>query len=320
MSWWSNLNFWREEPAPPPPPPSRGTLDPDLLRKIRGIQIRAQRQVSDLMAGEYASAFKGRGMEFEEVREYTPGDDVRSIDWNVTARLGHPFVKVFREERELTVMIVVDVSSSGEFGTRGKQKLDLAAELAAVLAYTAIRSNDKVGLLLFSDRIEQFIPPRKGRAHVWRVIREVLTSKEALGSRPRRTTNVRGALEYLALVLRRKSICFLISDFQDEGWEQPLRVASGRHDLITLGLSDRHEVALPAVGYLTLQDAETGETLIVDTSDTTFLHNFHKRVVEDERKRQDTLRAMGVDHISIRTDEDLVGPLLRYFHTREVRR
>ena len=316
--------LFRRSPAPPPPAPQTsgrsGTLDPELLRKIHSIQIRARHQVTDLMAGGYKSAFKGRGMEFEEVREYQPGDDVRAIDWNVTARLGQPYVKEFREERELTVMVLVDVSSSGEFGTHGRQKIDLAAELAAVLAYAAIRSNDKVGLLLFSDRIELFIPPKKGRSHVWRVIREVLTSKESLGQRPRRTTDVAGALDYLNRVVRRRSVCFLISDFMDGDYEKPLRIASRRHDLIAVALGDRREVDIPPMGFLELEDAETGEIVLIDTSDPLFQRGLAAEALKDDRERRDRLRSMNIEQIVLQTDEDMVRPLLRFFHTRERKR
>lgn len=326
MGLWERLfrrGLSKSAPQVPPPQASsgnRGTLDPEVLRKIRAIQIRARHQVTDLMAGGYRSAFKGRGMEFEEVREYRPGDDIRTIDWNVTARLGEPFVKEFREEREMTVMVMVDVSSSGDFGTHGRQKLDLAAELAAVLAYAAIRSNDKVGLLLFSDRIERFIPPKKGRAHVWRVIREVLTSEEALGSRPRRETDMKAAIEYLNRVLNRRAVCFLISDFLDKGFEKPLRIAARRHDLIAVSLSDKRELELPSMGFLQLQDRETGEIMMINTSDKRFQADFRAEVSQAARARRDTFRSMGIEEINLRTDEDLVRPLLRFFHSREGRR
>lgn len=320
---WRDWFKWAAPPAPPPaaaPSKRNGTLDPALLRKIHAIQIRARHQVSDLMAGGYLSAFKGRGMEFEEVREYRPGDDVRTIDWNVTARLGHPFVKEFREEREMTVMVMVDVSSSGEFGTHGRQKIDLAAELAAVLAYTAIRSNDKVGLLLFTDQVERFIAPKKGRAHVWRVIREVLTSEEAVNHRRNRQTNLKVAVEYLNKVVHRRSVCFLISDFLDGDYQKPLRVAARRHDLIAVTLADKREYEMPPMGLLELEDAETGEVMLVDTSSAHFQKQFKTEIHKHQRKQSDLLKSMGIEHIQLRTDEDLVRPLLRFFHAREGRR
>ena len=234
------------------------TLSPELFAKIKAIQIRTQRVVNDVFAGEYESAFKGRGMEFEEVREYRPGDDIRHIDWKVTARMGHPFVKVHREERELTVMLVVDVSSSGAFGTGAKLKNEVAAELAALLAYTAIKSNDRVGLVIFSDRIERYIPPKKGSSHVWRVIREILSFRPT-----RRSTDLAGALEYLSKVVRRRSVVFVISDFLDEGFEERVRISGRRHDVTAISVGDRRERELPAIGILELEDAETGETILI---------------------------------------------------------
>ncbi|MCP4654786.1 MAG: DUF58 domain-containing protein, partial [bacterium] len=237
-------------------------LPPELFQKIKTIQIRTQRVVNDVFAGEYESAFKGRGMEFEEVREYGPGDDIRHIDWNVTARMGSPYVKVHREERELTVMLVVDVSSSGAFGTAAKLKNEVAAELAALLAYTAIKSNDRVGLIIFSDRIERYIPPKKGSSHVWRVIREILTFRPR-----RRSTDLEGALDYLSKVVRRRAVVFVISDFLDEGFSERLRIAGKRHDVTAISVCDRREIELPPIGILELEDAETGETVLIDTYD-----------------------------------------------------
>jgi len=230
-------------------------LSPELFAKIKAIQIRTQRLVNDAFAGEYERALRGRGMEFEEGREYQPGDDIRHIDWNVTARMGSPFVKLHREERELTVMLVVDVSSSGAFGSGTKLKNEVAAEIAALLAYTAIKSNDRVGLIIFSDRIEHFIPPKKGRSHVWRVIRDILTFRA-----PRRRTDLQAALEYMSKVLRRRVVAFVISDFMDEGYEDILRISARRHDLTAIVVRDRREKELPKIGILELEDAETGET------------------------------------------------------------
>jgi len=292
------------------------TLPPELFAKIKSIQIRTQRVVNDVFAGEYESAFKGRGMEFEEVREYREGDDLRHIDWKVTARMGHPFVKVHREERELTVMLAVDVSSSGAFGTGAKLKNEVAAELAAILAYTAIKSNDRVGLVIFSDRIEHYIPPKKGSVHVWRVIREILSFRPT-----RRSTDLAGALEYLSKVLRRRSVIFVISDFLDEGFTERLRIAARRHDVTAIAVGDRREADLPPIGILELEDAETGETVLVDTYDANTTGGFHLLAGEDREKRSRFFRSAGVGEVQIRADEeDYVDPLVRYFHFRETRR
>ena len=292
------------------------TLPPELFEKIKTIQIRTQRTVNEVFAGEYESAFRGRGMEFEEVREYRPGDDIRHIDWNVTARMGQPFVKVHREERELTVMLLVDVSSSGTFGSESKSKNEVAAEVAALLAYTAIKSNDRVGLVIFSDQVEHYIPPKKGRAHVWRVIRDILTH------RPRRSgTDLDGALEYLARVARRRVVAFLLSDFLDEGWADRLRIVGRRHDLTAIAVSDRREDELPAIGIVELEDAETGETRLLDTRDPAVLEGLDRHRREERRRRSALFRAAGVGEVEIHaSDASYVDTLVRYFHQRERRR
>lgn len=291
-------------------------LSPELFAKIKAIQIRTQRVVNDVFAGEYESAFKGRGMEFEEVREYRPGDDIRHIDWKVTARMGHPFVKVHREERELTVMLVVDVSSSGAFGTGAKLKNEVAAEVAALLAYTAIKSNDRVGLLIFTDHIERYIPPKKGSAHVWRVIREILSFKPT-----RQSTDLSGALEYLSKVVRRRAVIFVLSDFLDEGFEERLRIAGRRHDVTAISVGDRREMTLPAIGILELEDAETGETILIDTYDQNTTRGFQILSGEARGERDNLFRSAGVGRVEIRADdEDYVESLVRYFHFRESRR
>jgi uncharacterized protein (DUF58 family) len=292
------------------------TLPAELFAKIKAIQIRTQRVVNDVFAGEYESAFKGRGMEFEEVREYQRGDDIRHIDWKVTARMGHPFVKVHREERELTVMLAVDVSSSGAFGTGAKLKNEVAAELAALLAYTAIKSNDRVGLVIFSDRIEHYIPPKKGNVHVWRVIREILSFRPT-----RRATDLAGALDYLSKVLRRRAVIFVISDFLDEGFSERLRVAARRHDVTAIAVGDRREAELPPIGILELEDAETGETILIDTYDKNTTRGFRLLAGEDRGERSNFFRSAGVGEVEIRADEkDYIDPLVRYFHFRESRR
>jgi uncharacterized protein (DUF58 family) len=291
-------------------------LSPELFAKIKAIQIRTQRLVNDAFAGEYESAFRGRGMEFEEVREYQPGDDIRHIDWKVTARMGMPFVKLHREERELTVMLLVDVSSSGAFGSGAKLKNEVAAEIAALLAYTAIKSNDRVGLIIFSDRIEHFIPPKKGRSHVWRVIRDILTFRT-----PRRQTDLHQALEYMSKVLPRRVVAFVISDFLDEGYDDLMRLSAKRHDVTAVVVSDRRESELPRIGLLELEDAETGETILVDTSDRNVTEGLRLLRDEDRESRSRLFRSAGAGEVRVRADDPhYVDSLIRYFHMRERRR
>jgi uncharacterized protein (DUF58 family) len=295
---------------------SAEALSPELFQKIKSIQIRTQRLVNDAFAGEYESAFRGRGMEFEEVREYQPGDDIRHIDWNVTARMGLPFVKTYREERELTVMLMVDVSSSGAFGSGTKLKNEVAAEIAALLAYTAIKSNDRVGLIIFSDRIEHFIPPKKGRSHVWRVIRDILTFRT-----PRRRTDLQQALEYMEKVLSGRVVVFVISDFLDEGYEDALRLSARRHDLTAVVVRDRREEELPRIGLIELEDAETGETILVDTSDRNVTDGLRLLSGEDDVLRSRFFRSAGAGEVRVRADDPhYVDSLVRYFHLRENRR
>jgi uncharacterized protein (DUF58 family) len=286
----------------------------EVLKKVRQIEIRTNREVTDVLGGQYHSVFKGRGMEFEEVREYLPGDEVRSIDWNVTARFGHPYIKKFREERELTVMLVVDVSASGQFGSVRQSKNELAAELAAVLAFSAIRNNDKVGVILFTDRVEKYIAPKKGRRHVLRVIREIL----AFG--PQGTgTDLGLALDYLNRVQRRRAVCFLISDFQDEDFQKKLRVAGKRHDLVALSVRDPREEELPPVGLVELRDAETGERALVDTFDQTVRDSFAGKAKQRLDSLRQLFRSTAVDQVEIRCDEDYMRPLIRFFRMRERR-
>src|SRR2546425_4167435 len=286
----------------------------EVLKKVRQIEIRTNREVTDVLGGQYHSVFKGRGMEFEEVREYLPGDEVRSIDWNVTARFGHPYIKKFKEERELTVMLVVDVSASGHFGSGRQSKNELAAELAAVLAFSAIRNNDKVGVILFTDGIEKYIAPKKGRRHVLRVIREILAF-EPQGH----GTNLKEAIDYLNHVQSRRAVCFLLSDFQDKNFLKQLRVAGKRHDVVALNLRDPREEELPAVGLLELRDAETGERTVVDTFD----RNVRDQFAVHARARLESLRALlrsaTVDHVEIHCDADYMLPLIRFFRMRERR-
>lgn len=289
-------------------------IPPEVLRKIRHIQIRTSHLVTDLFAGQYHSAFKGQGMEFQEVREYVPGDDIRSIDWNVTARMGHPYVKKYTEERELTVMLLVDISASHDFGSTGQFKKDLAAEIAAVLAFAAIRNNDRVGLILFSEEIELYIAPKKGVSHVLRVIREVLYV------RPRnKGTRITPALDFLNRVRQRKSVCFLISDFIDRDFHHALRLTARHHDLISIVVADKRERVWPAVGLIEWEDAETGERVIVDTSDRQTRHALallqHQRI---SRLLQELSRS-GVDTIEVYAGEPYEREFIRFFKMREHR-
>ncbi|MBN2564520.1 MAG: DUF58 domain-containing protein [Candidatus Eisenbacteria bacterium] len=283
----------------------------EILRKIRRIEIRTRRLVADVFSGEYQSVFKGRGIEFTEVREYLPGDDIRSIDWNVTARTGHPYVKKYDEERELTIMFVVDASGSGAFGSTDRFKSELAAELCALLAFSATRNNDRVGLITFTDRIEKVVPPAKGRRHVLRVIRELLYFEpEGKG------TDIPLALDYLSNVVRRHAIVFLVSDFLAKGYEKSLSVANRRYDLIAINISDPREQAFPGVGLIELGDAETGERMTVDTSDRRFIERLTEELARRREQRQQTFRRLGVDSISVSTDRPYVEPLERFFRMR----
>ncbi|MBF0495138.1 MAG: DUF58 domain-containing protein [Deltaproteobacteria bacterium] len=284
----------------------------ELIKKIRLIHLKTRRQVTSVFAGQYESAFRGQGMEFEEVREYIEGDDIRSIDWNVTARMNRPYIKVFREEREMTVMLLVDVSSSERFGTARTLKMDMAAETAAILAYAAIRNNDKVGLIIFSDTVEKYIPPKKGVGHIFRVIKEVLDYRPTGHG-----TSLDEGLKFLIRVTRRKAVCFLISDFFDTGFERSLRIAAKKHDLVALVISDPKETLLPPLGYVTLVDAETGRSLTVNTS----APGFHKQFQAVAEKRTGGLvnlfRRAGVDHTFLPTPISPIDPLLKFFIKRE---
>ncbi len=286
----------------------------ELMQKIRSIQIKTSHMVTELMAGEYVSAFKGRGMEFNAVREYTPGDDVRLIDWNVTARMDQPFIKEYIEERELNVMLMVDVSSSGEFGSTGKFKNEISAEVASILAFAAIRNNDKIGLIVFSNKIEHYIPPKKGKAHVWNIIRTILNYQPE-----GRLTDLNIPLEYLLKIQKRKCIAFLISDFQATNYETNLKLAKQKHDLVAISISDPREKDLPKIGLINLRDSESGETLLVDTNDremTKLLTSYER---EKRGKFKKLFRSVGVDTIEIDTAGSLVEPIIRYFKIREKR-
>jgi uncharacterized protein (DUF58 family) len=290
-------------------------LSADLVKRIRRIQIRTSRLVTDVLAGQYHSAFKGRGMEFEEVRPYLVGDDVRTIDWNVSARLGDPHVKLFREERELTVILAVDLSGSLAFGSRAELKRELVAEIAGTLAFSAIRNNDKVALLAFTDRVELFVPPRKGPRHVLRIVRELMALE------PKGTgTDLPAALEELRRIFRRSGVLFLASDFIAEGWERPFRALRQRHDLIPIVVEDRREREIPDIGLVELTDAERGDRLVVDTSDPRVRRRFASLANARRELQVDAFRRLGTDPIRIETGGNFVDPIAAYFRRREGRR
>ena len=286
----------------------------DILKKIRQIQIHTRRLVNEAFVGEYHSVFKGRGMEFDEVREYQPGDEIRTIDWNVTARMGHPFIKRYVEERELTVMLLVDVSASGNFGSIKHLKNEVATEICAILAFSAIKNNDKVGMIMFTDKIEKFIPPKKGPKHVLRVIRELLCSQPT-----GKGTNISVALEYLNKITHRRTISFVVSDFIANDYSHAVRIANKRHDMIAITIADPREQELPNVGFIELRDAESGEILLLDTADSLARKEFgalnNRRMQEQSR----LFRSMGVDEILINTNRHHVEPIVRFFRMREKR-
>ncbi len=286
----------------------------ELLKKVRKIEIRTKGLVHQIFSGEYHSVFKGRGMAFSEVREYQFGDDIRSIDWNVSARFNHPFVKIFEEERELTVMLLVDVSGSGEFGTVRQMKKDIAAEISAVLAFSAIQNNDKVGIIFFSDVVEKFIPPKKGRMHILRIVRELLDFQPR-----RRHTNIGEGLRYLTSAIKKRSIAFLISDFLDEDYEDALKIAGRKHDLIGVRLYDPREAELPAIGLMRLVDAESGEGVWADTGDRLVRNAYARWWKARDEERNRVFRRSGIDSIDIRIDQSYINPLVSFFRLREKR-
>ncbi|MBA3338852.1 MAG: DUF58 domain-containing protein [Gemmatimonadaceae bacterium] len=294
--------------------PVVGGVPPEILRQVKLLELRTRGLVNSLFTGEYRSVFKGQGMEFAEVREYQSGDEVRSIDWNVTARMGRPFVKRYIEERELTVMLAVDLSGSERFGTQRRFKSELASELAAVLAMSAIRNNDRVGAVLFTDRVEHVVPPRKGRRHALRLIRDLLVF-EPVG----KGTDLAGALEYAGRLLGHKAIIFVVSDFQSPDLEHPLKMLAQRHDVVAVTVDDPSEQLLPDIGLARFVDPETGETLDVDTSDAAVRDQFGASVAEELDARRRLLRRLSIDEIPIRTDGGVVDPLIRFFRTRETR-
>jgi uncharacterized protein (DUF58 family) len=286
-------------------------LPREVLQKVRRIEITTRRKVTDVLAGEYHSIFKGRGMEFSEVREYILGDDIRTIDWNVTSRTGALHVKKFVEERELTVLLMLDASGSADFGTASRFKREVAAEMGALLAFSAIKNNDRVGAIVFTDEVEMFIPPRKGRPHVLRVIRDLLYF-EPKGKK----TNLGLAAEYLNRVTRKSAVVFILSDFLTTGFEKPLRVAAKKHDLIAVHISDPREKEIPPVGLVELEDAETGERLLLDTGDRRALEAFSERAGRRAEQRKELLTGMGVDIIEVTTGVPYDKALQRFFEMR----
>ncbi|MFK7827533.1 MAG: DUF58 domain-containing protein [Oligoflexales bacterium] len=289
-------------------------LSPKVLNQIKQIQLKAGFLTTDSMVGEYSSAFKGLGQEFDKVREYFLGDDIRAIDWNVTARMNEPFVKVYREEREMTLMLMVDVSSSQRFGTTGHLKQEIAAELTAMLAFLAIKNNDKVGLIVFSDHVEQFIPPKKGRAHVWRIIRSVLTH-QSKGHQ----TDLAGSLAYLLQVWKKKSMCFLISDFEASDYQKNLKLVSRKHDLTCVLATDQRENSLPPCGIIQFQDAESGEIISIDSSDPKVRESFAQRSKSEWQQLESFFKKNRIDYFVVDTKQSLVKPLVAYFRKREKR-
>lgn len=283
----------------------------DIIQKVRKIEIKTKGLSNHIFAGEYHSAFKGRGMTFAEVREYQFGDDVRTIDWNVTARFGHPYVKIFEEERELTVMLLIDVSGSRVFGTVSRLKIDIVTEVAATLAFSTIQNNDKIGVIFFSDRIEKFIPPKKGRKHVLHIIREMIDFK------PQSTrTDIAAAVRYLTNAIKKRSTAFLISDFMDEGFEKELTIANRKHDIVALQVYDVRETEMPDVGLVKLKDAETGERIWVDTSDARLRKSYRNAWGQSQLELQKTFSKSGVDSVSMNTADDYVKSLMKLFRMR----
>lgn len=286
-------------------------VEKEILEKVRHIEIRSKSMVNSVFGGEYQSVFKGQGMEFSEVREYTYGDDVRQIDWNVTARTGDPFIKKFEEEREQTLMLCVDISASGLFGSQSQSKQDLTIEVCAVLAFSAIKNSDKVGLVLFSDRIEKVIPPKKGRKHVLRLIRELLTT-EAEGT----GTDIGGALTYVNRLLDRRAIVVMASDFQDKGYDKPLKITNRKHDLVNIIIHDKLEDTLPVMGLMPLYDAETGRQMLIDTSSEKVRDEFFQKKRSRREQVKNKFMRMKIDTVELETNESYVRPLMMFFKRR----
>lgn len=286
-------------------------ISKEVLKKIRKLEIQTKGLVNSLFGGEYQSAFKGRGMAFSEVRAYNYGDDIRQIDWNVTARTGDPYIKIFEEEREQTLMLCVDISASGVFGSLSQPKMDLAIELCAVLAFSAIKNGDKVGLLLFSDQIEKMVPPKKGRTHVLRLIREMYTTKPKS-----KGTRIGNAMGYVNRLLDRRSIVVLASDFQDEDFEKQLKMTNQKHDLVNIMIRDQLEFNLPDLGLVPFRDAESGEDIMIDTSSKKVRESYRKRRLEQQQKLEDRFLKIKADTITVTTNESYVRPLMDFFRRR----
>ena len=299
----------REAPAALPP-----RISPEILKQVKRVELKTRGLVDALFAGEYRSVFKGQGMEFAEVREYSPGDEVRAIDWNVTARMNRPFVKRYVEERELTIVLALDISGSERFGTVTRFKSDMMTEFAAVIALAAVRNNDRVGLIFFTNRVEHVVPPRKGKRHVLRIVRDLLAFVPKANG-----TDLKPALEYMQRTLRQHTVIFLVSDFQDEGYEHALKVLGRRHDIVAVTLNDPAEQALPDVGLARMRDPETGEFLEVDTSDRRVRASYADHIGAELAARRRLLRRAGVDEVALTTDGSVIEPLLKFFRARETR-
>ncbi|MCP4756165.1 MAG: DUF58 domain-containing protein [Proteobacteria bacterium] len=302
--------FWKQKKQDD----RKATPEKELLKKVRRIHIRSRRMVNDVMAGEYQSAFKGRGMEFDMVREYQEGDEERMIDWNVTARFGHPYVKSYIEERELTVVFLVDISASGRFGSFQQLKKEVAAEFCGVLAFNAIKKNDRVGLILFSDQIELFVPPQKGKTHVLRVIRELLLFRAQHDK-----TSINAALEYFNRVNKRRAIVFLVSDFMDHDYFKNMNLTNKRHDLVAVEICDPREETLSGMGLLELQDLETGEHCLVDTDSQSWQRYYRSTRLKFNENKKDYFQKSGIDHLQIRTDRPFEHDLVSFFKKRSIR-
>ncbi|MBL6657726.1 MAG: DUF58 domain-containing protein [Flavobacteriales bacterium] len=283
----------------------------DLLKKVRKIELKTRGLSNHIFAGEYHTAFKGKGMAFSEVREYQPGDDIRTIDWNVTARFNTPFIKVFEEERELTVMLMIDVSGSKNFGTQKQMKQELVTELSAVLAFSAIQNNDKIGVIFFSDKVEKFIPPKKGKSHILRIIRELIAFEPE-----NKGTDIGEALRFFNNVIKKRAVCFVISDFMGDNFEAPLKIANKKHDVITIRINDKREEELPDIGLIQMKDAETGEVKWIDTGNKLIRQNYKKNYLRNKEEVNQLFKNSGVDTIQLRTDMDYIKPLIQFFKRR----
>ncbi|MDB2675255.1 DUF58 domain-containing protein [Flavobacteriales bacterium] len=283
----------------------------DLLKKVRKIELKTRGLSNHIFAGEYHTAFKGKGMAFSEVREYQPGDDIRTIDWNVTARFNTPFIKVFEEERELTVMLIIDVSGSKNFGTQKQMKQELVTELSAVLAFSAIQNNDKIGVIFFSDKVEKFIPPKKGKSHILRIIRELIAFEPE-----NKGTDIGEALRYFNNVIKKRAVCFVISDFMNDNFEAPLKIANKKHDVVTIRINDKREEELPDIGLVQMKDAETGEVKWIDTANKLIRENYQKNYLRNMEEVNQLFKNSGVDTIQLRTDMDYIKPLIQFFKRR----